>query len=164
MRRDHREFTLFVVSCGASLRRTAYLLCGDWHTAEDLVQVALVKVYVAWPRVERGTAEAYARKTVVRVFLDTRRRRSASEMPTTSVMEGAAPEHLHEERMVLKQALAALPPGQRAAVVLRYWDDQSVEEVARLLNVSPGTVKSQCSKGLAALRLLLTPTSPELPR
>ena len=164
MRRDDSEFTAFVAARGAALRRAAYLLCGDWHRAEDLVQTALVKVYVAWPRVEAETAGAYARQAVVRVFLDSRRRRSSSETPTDSFAERPTADQAPDDRLVLMQALGALPPGQRAAVVLRYWEDLTVEEVARLLNVSAGTVKSQCSKGLIAMRLLLTPSTPEVPR
>ncbi len=164
VRRDENEFTAFVMARGAALRRTAYLLSGDWHTAEDLVQIALVKLYVAWPRVEQATAEAYARKAVVRVFLDARRRRSSTELPTARVADRAAPDNSPDERLILMQALSSLPPGQRAAVVLRHWEDLSVEEVARLLGLSTGTVKSQCSKGLAAMRLMLTATTPEMPR
>ncbi|MEU4806702.1 SigE family RNA polymerase sigma factor [Actinosynnema sp. NPDC023587] len=155
MERD-REFGEFVDARALVLRRTAYLLCGDWHRAEDLVQTALTKLYVAWPRVRRdGSVDAYARKILVRAAVDDsrrgfRRRETVVEsLPETSV-PGDAPADFD-----VRAALAALPPGQRAVVVLRYWEDLGVAETARLLGRTEGTVKSQAAKGLAALRRLL---------
>ncbi|NUT95440.1 MAG: SigE family RNA polymerase sigma factor [Saccharothrix sp.] len=155
MERD-REFAEFVAARALVLRRTAYLLCGDWHRAEDLVQTALTKLYVAWPRVRKdGAVDAYARKTLVRASIDESRRGFRSRetvverLPDTPV-SGAAPADLD-----VREALAALPKGQRAVVVLRYWEDLSITETARLLGRSEGTVKSQAAKGLATLRELL---------
>jgi RNA polymerase sigma-70 factor (sigma-E family) len=155
-RRDEDEFVAFVHARSRDLRRTAFLLTGDWHGAEDVVQSALAKVYVAWPRIDRATAVAYARQVVVRVFLDQRRRRASSELPMAVLPEAPAGEGLSDDRLVLLGALSALPAGQRAAVVLRYWGDMSVREVAAVLRIAPGTVKSQCSRGLASLRSALS--------
>ncbi|WP_407936508.1 SigE family RNA polymerase sigma factor [Lentzea tibetensis] len=137
------------------MRRTAYLICGDWHRAEDIVQTALTKLYLAWPRVHRGgTVDAYARKVLVRCAIDEgrrgffRREKAVPAVPDTSTTS-AAPD------LDVRRALAALPLGQRTVVVLRYWEDLSVTEVARLLGRTEGTVKSQSAKGLAALRELL---------
>ncbi len=153
MDRD-REFGEFVDARALVMRRTAYLLCGDWHRAEDIVQTALTKLYVAWSRVRRDSVDAYARKVLVRTAIDESRRgffqreRSVDAVPERAVSDHAADYDLRE-------ALGALPPGQRAVVVLRYWEDLSVTETARLLGRTEGTVKSQASKGLAALRELL---------
>ncbi|KOX35294.1 ECF subfamily RNA polymerase sigma-24 subunit [Saccharothrix sp. NRRL B-16348] len=136
------------------MRRTAYLLCGDWHRAEDLVQTALTKLYVAWPRVRRDSPDAYARKVLVRTAIDDsrrafrRRETVVDKVPDTRVPDTASD-------FDVRRALASLPAGQRAAVVLRYWEDLSVKETARLLGRTEGTVKSQAAKGLAALRALL---------
>src|SRR5829696_6453713 len=147
------------------MRRTAYLLCGDWHRAEDLVQTALVKLYVAWPRLRTGGAVVvYARQVLVRTAIDDSRRwfRRAE----TAV--GSPPEAPHEalpdsaDTLDVRRALAELPPGQRATVVLRYWEDLPVHETARLLGCSEGTVKSQAAKGLATLRRLLAAGRPAL--
>ncbi|MFD1148694.1 SigE family RNA polymerase sigma factor [Saccharothrix hoggarensis] len=155
MERD-REFGEYVDARALVMRRTAYLLCGDWHRAEDLVQTALTKLYVAWPRVRRdGAIDAYARKVLVRTAIDESRRGFRSRetvvdaVPDTPV-SGAAPADLD-----VRRALARLPLGQRTVVVLRYWEDLSVTETARLLGRTEGTVKSQAAKGLAALRELL---------
>jgi len=151
-----REFEEFVDARTSVLRRTAYLLCGDWHRAEDLVQTALAKLYVAWPRVRRdGAVDAYARKVLVRAAIDEsrhgfRRRETVVGSLPDNPTAGDAPADLD-----VRGALAALPPGQRAVVVLRYWEDLSVTETARLLGRTEGTVKSQAAKGLAALRRLL---------
>lgn len=141
-----------------AMRRTAYLLCGDWHRAEDLVQVAFTKLYLAWRRITRHDAlDAYARQTLVRTFLSERRlgwfrKESVSDEPGDTPITRAGP----EDRMVLQEALRQVPPGQRAVLVLRYWEDMSVEETAKVLNCSTGTVKSQAARGLQTLRDLLT--------
>ncbi|CCH35444.1 SigE family RNA polymerase sigma factor [Actinosynnema sp. NPDC047251] len=155
MERD-REFSEFVDARALVLRRTAYLLCGDWHRAQDLVQTALTKLYIAWPRVRRdGAVDAYVRKILVRAAIDDSRRGFRSrETVVESLPDSAAPDTAPADFDV-RDALAALPPGQRAVVVLRYWEDLSVTETARLLGRTEGTVKSQAAKGLAALRQLL---------
>jgi RNA polymerase sigma-70 factor (sigma-E family) len=159
-----REFGEYFDARVAVMRRTAYLLCGDWHRAEDLVQSALVKLYVAWPRLHRGGAvDAYARQVLVRTAIDDSRRRfRRSETVADPVPELPAAARSVEDEVDVRRALAALPPGQRAAVVLRYWEDLPVSETANLLGCSEGTVKSQASKGLVALRRLLAAGRPVL--
>ncbi|ONI82362.1 RNA polymerase subunit sigma-24 [Saccharothrix sp. ALI-22-I] len=154
MDRD-REFDEYVDARALVMRRTAYLLCGDWHRAEDLVQTALTKLYVAWPRVRRDASpDAYARKVLVRAAIDDsrrafrRRETVVDAVPDTPVPSAASD-------LDVRRALASLPAGQRTVVVLRYWEDLSVTETARLLGRTEGTVKSQAAKGLAALRDLL---------
>ncbi|WP_158847090.1 SigE family RNA polymerase sigma factor [Saccharothrix deserti] len=154
MDRD-REFDEYVDARALVMRRTAYLLCGDWHRAEDLVQTALAKLYVAWPRVRRDASpDAYARKVLVRAAIDDsrrafRRRETVVDAVPDTPVPGAASD------LDVRRALASLPAGQRTVVVLRYWEDLSVTETARLLGRTEGTVKSQAAKGLAALRDLL---------
>ena len=159
-----REFGEYFDARVAVLRRTAYLLCGDWHRAEDLVQTALVKLYVAWPRVQRsGAVDAYARQILVRTAIDDSRRWfRRSETVAEVVPELPAGYRDVADEVDVRRALAELPPGQRAAVVLRYWEDLPVAETANLLGCSEGTVKSQASKGLAALRRLLAAGRPVL--
>ncbi|WP_086820249.1 SigE family RNA polymerase sigma factor [Allokutzneria sp. NRRL B-24872] len=151
------EFVEFVQARGVALRRTAFLLCGDWHRAEDLVQAALIKLFKSWHKIQKdGSVDAYARQVLVRTTIDEsrrfwrRRERASAELP-----EVAVPAVSSEEALDLRRALAQLPARQRAVVVLRFWEDQSVEEVANLLGCAQGTVKSQASKGLAALRKVL---------
>ena len=155
--RDDREFEDFVAVSQPALRRTAYLLCGDWQLASDYVQEGLIRVYRRWPRLERdGRLHAYAKRAVVSAALDARRRRSSTELVsgTSATGAGTVPDHAtpSSERMALLEALATLPPRQRACVVLRYYEDLPVVEVARMLGVAEGTVKSQTSRGLAALQ------------
>jgi RNA polymerase sigma-70 factor (sigma-E family) len=153
-----REFQAYFEARVAVLRRTAYLLCGDWHRAEDLAQTALAKLYVAWPRLQRdGQVDAYARKIVVHAAIDDSRRwfrRRETAMDTVPDIVAAAPPGV-DDAIDVRRALAELPPGQRAAVILRYWEDLPITETAELLGCSEGTVKSQAAKGLAALRRLL---------
>jgi RNA polymerase sigma-70 factor (sigma-E family) len=153
------EFGEYLDSRAAVMRRTAYLLCGgDWHRAEDLVQTTLTKIYVAWPRIRRdGSVDAYSRKIMVRTAIDEsrkayRRRESVVEDLPDSL---STPPPGVEDAMDVRRALARLPAGQRAVVVLRYWEDLSVTEVAQTLGKSEGTIKSQAAKGLATLRKLL---------
>ncbi len=153
------EFGEYLDSRAVVMRRTAYLLCGgDWHRAEDLVQTTLAKIYVAWPRIRRdGGVDAYSRKVMVRAAIDEsrkgyRRRESVVEdLPEVS----ATPPAGVEDAVDVRRALARLPAGQRAVVVLRYWEDLSVTETAQVLGKSEGTIKSQTAKGLATLRRLL---------
>lgn len=151
------ELHRFVEGRYLALRRTAYLLCGDWHRAEDLVQGSLVKLVLAARRRRIDNLDAYARQVLLRLFLEEnrllwrRRERTWAE----PVEASAVPSPDAETRIAVLSALRGLPPRQRAAVVFRYWEDRSVEETAGLLGVAPGTVKSQCAKALAALRVVL---------
>ncbi len=159
------EFTEYVAARRAQLRRTAFLLCGDSHRAEDLVQVSLVKLYGAWPRLRRDhdhSVDAFARRIVVNAHIDDTRRPWRRERPGLDVLdeEPQAREQADqvEDREALIKALQELPPGQRSVVVLRHYWGLSVQETADDLGISAGTVKSQTSAGLAGLHRLLSPT------
>jgi RNA polymerase sigma-70 factor (sigma-E family) len=155
-RRNDDEFVEFAAARQAQLRRTAYLMCGDWQQAADIVQEALIRVYVAWPRLDRGAGlTAYARKAVVSAAIDMGRRRSSTEVPAPHDPTVAAATDVAgsvTDRQALLTALAQLPPRQRACVVLRYFEDLPVSDVARHLGVNEGTVKSQTSRGLSSLQ------------
>jgi RNA polymerase sigma-70 factor (sigma-E family) len=151
-----REFVDYVGARSRLLRNTAYLLCGDWHRAEDLTQTALAKLYVAWRRIgHQESVDAYARRVLVRAFLDERRRPWRREHVVDVLPEVVVRADFADDRIDLLAALARLPRTQRAAVVLRYWADLSIAETAATLGVSDGTVKSASSRGLAALREVL---------
>lgn len=166
--RDEQEFREFVVGRSHALRRTAYLLCGDWHHAEDVVQTALTKLYVAWRRVrDPGNLDSYVRQIVVRTCLDERRRGWRRESPSAEVPDrlaagGPGGDFGYEERTVLLDALRQIPPRQRAVLVLRFWEDLSVEHTAQLLGCSAGTVKSQSARGLDTLRTIMLSHSVDL--
>jgi RNA polymerase sigma-70 factor (sigma-E family) len=154
--RDEAAFVEFARAARDGLRRTAFLLCGDWDQASDHVQEGLIRVYVAWPRLTRAGGEhAYARKAVASAFLDHARRRSSTEIAVEPDARQSSGQDLAEAvsaRAALMAALADLPPRQRACVVLRYFEDFSVADTAAALGCSEGTVKSQTSRALASLR------------
>ncbi|GAA0974852.1 RNA polymerase sigma-E factor [Nocardioides aquaticus] len=151
------EFTALVHASWPSLYRTAYLLVGDRGEAEDLVQTALAKTYASWPKVrDVAAAPGYARTVLVNTATSWFRRRSwNAESPHDVLPERPGPVGDPDDRPLLVAALATLAPRQRAVVVLRYYEDLSVAETARLLGVSDGTIKSQTSDALARLRTLL---------
>jgi RNA polymerase sigma-70 factor (sigma-E family) len=150
------EFAEFARVMSPRLRRTAFLLCGDWHTAEDLAQTALTKVFVSWRRIRRQDAvHAYAHRTLVNPYLSYRRLKRTGELLTGWFPESAAQDAVPETRMVLLDALAALPPRSRAVVVLRFWADLSVDQVADVMGCSPGNVKKLSARALGKLRVLL---------
>lgn len=155
MSKRDAEFTDYVAARQLHLRRIAYAVCGDWDRAEDLLQTALTKLYVAWPRLHRdGREEAYVRQIIVRANLDELRRpwrrREASGLRD---IDAAAPDlPALEERSALLEGLQALPEMQRKVVVLRHWLGLSVEETAADLRISTGTVKSHSHRALARLR------------
>lgn len=153
-----QAFTEFVAARRSHLHRVAYAICGDWHRADDLVQTALAKLYVAWPRVQRtGREEAYVRTIMVRANIDDHRRPWRREVPGLEGHDPVAREPLPvEERSALLEALDALPRTQRTTVVLRYWLGLSIEETARELGVSTGAVKGYASRGLAALEAVMS--------
>ena len=150
------EYVEFVESMGPRLRRTAYLICGDWHRAEDAVQDALCKLYLSWAKVDRsGNPAAYARRVVVNATLDGRRRSWRREVPTAALPDQELPGDpatAHAARDELATGLAGVPPRQRACLVLRYYEDLSIEQTAEVLGCSAGTVKSQTARGLESLR------------
>jgi RNA polymerase sigma-70 factor (sigma-E family) len=151
-------FTEFATASRARLRSTAFLLCGDWSRASDFVQEGLIRVYVAWPRlVRKGGELAYARKAVVSAFLDASRKRSSTERPEARHRDRSSTEDVAAavtDRAALMTTLARLPERQRACVVLRYFEELDVRETAAALGCSEGTVKSQTSRALAALKAM----------
>lgn len=154
--RDDESFVEFVTASEQRLRRTAYLMVGDWHLAADVVQEALSRMYVVWPRLERqGGLPTYARRAVMSAVIDHRRRRWNQEPPMEVPDRAADGEAGPEDRDLMLRALRAVPPRQRACVVLRFYEDLSVAETAQALGCSTGTVKSQTARGLAALRVEL---------
>jgi RNA polymerase sigma-70 factor (sigma-E family) len=153
-RSDENEYRDFVVARMDRLRRTAYLLCHDWHTADDLVAVTIGKLYRNWSQA-RGAdhIDAYVRTILLRSWLDERRRpwrreQAVDELPDLPADEGPDA----AERMTLLELLANLTPRRRAAVVLRFYYDLSVDETAKTLGCSPGTVKSLTARALEAMR------------
>jgi RNA polymerase sigma-70 factor (sigma-E family) len=161
------EFSAYAEAASSRLLGTAFLLCGDWHTAEDLTQTTLAKVFAAWHRINRQEAvHAYARRTLLNTYFVDCRRTRRGEMLTGDT--GTFPDRAAELpdpalRLTLTDALAALSPKSRAVVVMRYWEDLSVEQVAALLGCSAGNVKSQSSRGLDKLRQLLGDTLTQTP-
>jgi RNA polymerase sigma-70 factor (sigma-E family) len=150
---DAHEFVEFATAISPRLRRTAFMLCGDWYAAEDLVQITLAKVFVSWRRINRrDAAPAYATRTLVNVYLADKRLKRTQEVLTDHLPERQIEPPAPELRMVVLEALAALPRGGRTVVVLRYWEDMSVEQVAALLGCSQGNVKSQAARALSRLR------------
>jgi RNA polymerase sigma-70 factor (sigma-E family) len=153
---DREEFASFATAVAPRLRRTAYLMCGNWHTAEDLAQTTLTKMFASWGRIRRHDGlSAYALKTLVNTYRAERRRRWSGELPMADLPEQSGPADATERRMDLMAALAELPPRARATVVLRYWSDLSVDQAAELLGCSPGNVKSQSARALQRLRDLM---------
>lgn len=148
------EFRDFARQRTAALYRSALLLCGDPHGAEDLVQETLAKVYLAWGRRIDNPA-AYAQTTLVRVFISSRRPRSSSERPFDALPEAAHHDADASLRIDLIRALGELGAVDRAVLVLRFLEDQSVEHVAGTLGLSPGAVRVRTHRALARLREVL---------
>jgi RNA polymerase sigma-70 factor (sigma-E family) len=152
------EFAEFVAARYRALVRTGLLMTGDTGHAEDLAQSALIKTYLAWGRLrDPANAEAYTRRTLVRLALRAKQRRWAAEFaaggnPVHGAGSSAAWPGPDDLAVDVRRALAALPSGQRAVLVLRYLDDQTEDDTARLLNIPLGTVKSRAARGLASLR------------
>jgi RNA polymerase sigma-70 factor (sigma-E family) len=157
------EFTEYVQARLPWLRRVAYLLCQDWQSADDLVQSAITRLYTNWGKAREATSiDAYARTVLVRVFIAERRSAWSRRVSLFAAQhDGPAPWYDHDARMDVRAALAGLPPRQRATLVLRFYCDLPVEQTARELGCTPGTVKSQTAKGLAALRGALGPIMAE---
>jgi RNA polymerase sigma-70 factor (sigma-E family) len=148
------HFTAFVQARSAALLRLAVLLTGDQHDGEDLLQTALTKAYRSWWRLRRPElAEAYVRRILVTSVTSWRRRGAARELAADRVPDRlvAGPDAEVANRIVLAQALRTLSAGQRAVLVLRFYEDLSEQQTAELLGCSVGTVKSQTARGLAAL-------------
>ncbi|MFC0029550.1 SigE family RNA polymerase sigma factor [Micromonospora chaiyaphumensis] len=157
-RRDEDEFREFVSARLDPLRRTAYLLCRDWHLADDLVSITVGRLYRHWRRVRAAdNVDAYVRGVLTHAWLDERRRpwrreRSSDELPDRPDVRAA--ESPVADRELLWELLGRLAPRRRAVVVLRFYCDLSVEQTAEILGVNTGTVKSQAARALEQLRLL----------
>jgi RNA polymerase sigma-70 factor (sigma-E family) len=151
------SFTAFVRASGERHLRIAVLLTGDWHAAEDLVQASLVKLYRAWPTVDRagGDPDAYLRKIIVNTQRSWWRARWRREAPSAQLPDAPERGEDADQRALavsIRQALGRLSPRQRAVLVLRYYEDLPEAEIAALLRCSPGTVKTHAHRGLRALR------------
>ena len=159
-RRDE-DFTGYVQARLAWLRRVAYLLCQDWQQADDLVQTAITSLYVHWRRARTmESLDGYVRTILVRVFLSERRGGWARRVTLAGKLPdapGAEPDL--NDALDVRAALASLPPRQRATLVLRFYCDLNVDQAAKVLGCSAGTVKSQTAKALASLRRALEPAS-----
>ena len=161
------DFQAFVAARGTHLYRTACLLTGgDTHLAEDLVQETLGRMYTVWGRRRRiDNPVGYAQTVLVNTFITLRRRKSSQERPVAEVHDrvGAAGDGNGDAdlRLTLLAALAALPPQDRAVLVLRYWEDRSVEDTAATLGLSAGVVRSRSGRALARLRGRLGADFPE---
>ena len=147
-------FEEYVARAWPRLLRSAWLLTGDWHRAEDLVQTVLARAYGRWPRLRDGAPDAYLRAMLATTYLSWWRRRWHGEIPSSSVPErpGSDPHEAAELRHVLGEALARLPRRQRAVLMLRYHGDLTEVATAEALGLSVGTVKSYTARALAALR------------
>ncbi|GAA3294216.1 SigE family RNA polymerase sigma factor [Dactylosporangium vinaceum] len=156
-RQAQEEYVEYVSGRLGVLRQLAFLLCGDEHRADDIVQLTIEKLYLRWANVSAVEhLDQYVRRMLVRTFLDERRRpwaRIGLFARAPEVAPAAGPEV--ETRLVIRAALARVPRRQQAVLVLRYLCDLPVDEVAAILSCSPGTVKSQTARGLAAMRQLV---------
>lgn len=149
--RDSEQFASFVRDRSPGLLRAAWLLTGDWHLAQDLVQVALEKSWPRWGR-EVEHPDAYVRRVMLTTYLSWRRRRWVAEVPTAEVPEQMTGSEPTELRLALLTALSSLSPRQRAVLVLRFFEDLSEQQAADTLGCSVGSVKSHASRGLQQLR------------
>lgn len=145
-------FREFVTTNSRDLQRAAWLLTGDWAAAEDLVQTALLRCWPRWSSI--ATPESYVRSALVRSFLSGRRRRWVGEQSSAALADLPAPDAIGSAdlRASVRSALAALPPRERAVVVLRYYADMSEADAAAALGISAGSVKRYASDALAKLR------------
>jgi len=153
--RDHSAFAEFAAARAAALHRAAYLLVGDRQLAQDLVQEALTKTYVAWPRLrETRNAEAYCRKAMTTTAITWFRRRGwDNERPSETVPElGQGYDDASAQRLTIWEALLELPVRQRATLVLRFYEDLTEAQTAEVMGCAVGTVKSQVSAALTKLR------------
>jgi RNA polymerase sigma-70 factor (sigma-E family) len=155
-----RQFSEFFAARRDVVRRTAYLMCGDWHWADDLTQSAFIRLAAAWHRVRDPQAlDAFVRTCLVRTYLAEtrrvwrRRERPVAETPDLAGLEDDA--ETATRRMVFAQALRQVPARQRVTLICRFYQGLDVAETAAVLGCSEGTVKSQTSRGLAALREVL---------
>ena len=156
MATSREEFIEYARAAAPRLRRTAYLLCHDWDLAQDLTQITLTKTYLSWAKiVSRDNPDVFARKVLLRSFLDHQRRLSSQETVTSYLPEATAPPEPHTLRITLMDALQHITPRNRAIVVLRYWEDRSIDDTAAVLRLSSTAVRSRSMRALAKVRELL---------
>jgi RNA polymerase sigma-70 factor (sigma-E family) len=152
------EYHEFVAARIDRLGRFAFLLCRDWHRAEDAVQKSLTRLYLHWGRTRIDAPDAYVRRIIANVLAEESKRywfqreRPSRLLPDVPI---ADPADASADRLTMLDALSRLPAGQRLAVVLRHWEDLSVEQAAQIMNCSTGNVKSQTARGLRTMRELL---------
>ncbi len=165
--RDEQEFAEYFAARREAVRRTAFLLCGDWHRADDFAQTAFVALHRRWRKVrDKQALDAYVRRTLVRAVIDEsrrpwRRERFVDEVPETPSTDGEIADSV-ATREALVAGLKRVPPRQRAVLVLRFLEGLDVSAAAEALGCSEGTVKSQTSRGLEALREALGDTIDDL--
>ncbi|GIE98806.1 SigE family RNA polymerase sigma factor [Paractinoplanes rishiriensis] len=149
------EFAEFAHAHAERLRTTAFMLCHDWHLAQDLTQTALTRLFLCWRRARQAdNLVAYAQKILLRAYLDHRRRRSSTETTPGDLLEPVCRDS-PDLRLTMLGALGRLPARDRAIVILRYFEDYSVEQVADVLELPESVVKSQTRRSLAKLRQVL---------
>lgn len=152
---NHEEFRTYVQSRGAALLRVANQLTGNPSDAEDLLQTALARTYLAWDRIrDRSSLDGYVRRAMVNINISWWRRRKLEVYPTDVLPDQPVDDHTRRSEMhdALSRALDRLPKRQRLAVMLRYYEDMPEAEIAEVLGVSVGTVKSTVSRAMAKLR------------
>jgi RNA polymerase sigma-70 factor (sigma-E family) len=165
--RDEQDFAEYFAARRDAVRRSAYLLCGDWHRADDFAQTAFVALHRRWRKIrDRGALDAYVRRTLVRAVIDEsrrpwRRERFVDELPEAPNTDGEIGDSV-ATRSALLDGLRAVPPRQRAVLVLRFLEGLDVAATAETLKCSQGTVKSQTARGLTALREALGDTLDDL--
>jgi RNA polymerase sigma-70 factor (sigma-E family) len=157
---EDRDFVEFAAARGGPLFRSAWLLTGDWHLSQDLVQETLGRMYRGWRGVSRiDDPAAYAHTVLVRTYLSHRRRRSNQERPSSGAVPDRPGSSTDEDatnlRLTLLDGLAHLDRIDRAVLVLRYWEDHDVQTTAELLQITPGAVRARCFRALRRLRLIL---------
>lgn len=152
---DRHDFAHVARDRAVLWRRIAFLISGDWGRAEDMVQVALLRMYRHWHRIDADGVDAYARKVLTRLAIDEAKRRDRRGEVFGPVPEQTVDDPGVDDVVDVRAALREVPPGQRAVLVLRYYGDLTVAETAAALRISEGTVKSQCARGLSALRSVL---------
>jgi RNA polymerase sigma-70 factor (sigma-E family) len=160
----HSGFEEYVRARGDTLRRFAYLLCGDRHLGEDLVQEVLVKAYRRWPKIETDRPDRYLRTALVRSHVSWLRRLSSTERPATIPDETPAGGDFADQQAVrdeLWTRLASLTRAQRAVLVLRFYEDLDDRQIAEILRCAPSTVRVHAARGLSRLRTDLKPALPE---
>jgi RNA polymerase sigma-70 factor (sigma-E family) len=157
---ERRQFTEYFAARRDAVRRTAYLICGDWHWADDLTQAAFIRLAAGWHRIrDRQAVDAFVRTCLVRAYLaETRRmwrRRERTVAEPPEVAGGEDDADAVARRLLFARALREVPPRQRVTLVCRFYQGLDVAETAVALGCSEGTVKSQTARGLAALRRVL---------